>query len=275
MGGIVGLNGGKVTGCTVASITLQVQGASALSDSQTTEQKLSSASHVGGIAGQNKGTVESSYVAATANGGSIITARFGFVGGIAGSNSGSITNSGAQGAFTANKGTALVNQVNDWLDETNGNINAMVADMKNDGKGTYSALKGVDTVSDGGYDNVYNSSLSKNDLLVGLRGRTSANDKSGGYLGGIAGFNSVSGTMTNDATGKWFVYADNTTDDSKVGGMIGMNEATGDLNTLVNCAAVRRFTRKNDTDDDDTTNTENKKYCLRRRHYRRAAEYQR
>lgn len=50
VGGIVGLNGGKVTGCTVASITLQVQGASALSDSQTTEQKLSSASHVGGIA---------------------------------------------------------------------------------------------------------------------------------------------------------------------------------------------------------------------------------
>ena len=89
VGGIVGLNGGKVTGCTVARITLQVQGASALSDSQTTEQKLSSASHVGGIAGQNKGTVESSYVAATANGGSIITARFGFVGGIAGSNSGS------------------------------------------------------------------------------------------------------------------------------------------------------------------------------------------
>lgn len=186
------------------------------------------------LPGQNKGTVESSYVATTANGGSIITARFGFVGGIAGSNSGSITNSGAQGAFTASKGTALVNQVNDWLDETNGNINAMVADMKNDGKGTYSALKGVDTVSDGGYDNVYSSSLSKNDLLVGLRGRTSANDRSGGYLGGIAGFNSVSGTMTNDATGKWFVYADNTTDDSKVGGMIGMNEATGDLNTLVN-----------------------------------------
>lgn len=260
VGGIVGLNDGKVTGCTVASITLQVQGASALSDSQTTEQKLSSASHVGGIAGQNKGTVESSYVAATANGGSIITARFGFVGGIAGSNSGSITNSGAQGAFTANEGTALVNQVNDWLDETNGDINAMVADMKNDGTGTYSALKGVDTVSESGYGytKVYTDGLAKNDLLVGLRGRTSANDKSGGYLGGIAGFNSVSGTMTNDATGKWFVYADNTTDDSKVGGMIGMNEATGDLNTLVNCAAVRRFTRKNATDDDDTTNTENK-----------------
>lgn len=260
VGGIVGLNGGKVTGCTVAGITLQVQGASALSDSQTTEQKLSSASHVGGIAGQNKGTVESSYVAATANGGSIITARFGFVGGIAGSNSGSITNSGAQGAFTANRGTALVNQVNDWLDETNGDINAMVADMKNDGTGTYSALKGVDTVSESGYGytKVYTDGLAKNDLLVGLRGRTSANDKAGGYLGGIAGFNSVSGTMTNDATGKWFVYADNTTDDSKVGGMIGMNEATGDLNTLVNCAAVRRFTRKNDTDDDDTTNTENK-----------------
>ena len=260
VGGIVGLNGGKVTGCTVASITLQVQGASALSDSQTTEQKLSSASHVGGIAGQNKGTVESSYVAATANGGSIITARFGFVGGIAGSNSGSITNSGAQGAFTANRGTALVNQVNDWLDETNGDINAMVADMKNDGTGTYSALKGVDTVSESGYGytKVYTDGLAKNDLLVGLRGRTSANDKAGGYLGGIAGFNSVSGTMTNDATGKWFVYADNTTDDSKVGGMIGMNEATGDLNTLVNCAAVRRFTRKNATNDDNTTNTKNK-----------------
>lgn len=259
VGGIVGLNGGKVTGCKVASITLQVQGASALSDSQTTEQKLSSASHVGGIAGQNKGTVESSYVAATANGGSIITARFGFVGGIAGSNSGSITNSGAQGAFTANEGTALVNQVNDWLDETNGDINAMVADMKNGGTGTYSALKGVDTVSESGYGytKVYTDGLVKNDLLVGLRGRTLANDKAGGYLGGIAGFNSVSGTMTNDATGKWFVYADNTTDDSKVGGMIGMNEATGDLNTLVNCAAVRRFTRTDENPDGNTVERKN------------------
>ena len=244
VGGIVGLNDGKVEECSVPKITLQVMGASGLSDSQTYAEKLKSASSVGGIAGRNNSTITSCYVATGEGGGSIITARYGFVGGVAGANNGSISSSGsgAEGV------TDLVKQVDDWF--TNSETNDMISKLK----GTaYNNIKGVDTVSKSDYGTVYTTGLAKNDLLVGLRGTTATTGKSSGYLGGVAGFNTVNGTITGAATGKWFVYGDNTTDESKIGGMIGMNEATGEVKLLVNCAAVRRFTRTGGTNDDDTT----------------------
>lgn len=251
VGGIVGLNNGEVNGCSVPKITLQVMGASGLSDSQTYAEKLKSASSVGGIAGRNNSTITSCYVATEEDGGSIITARYGFVGGVAGANNGSISSSGSG----AEKVTALVSQVGEWF--TDGKTNAMISTLKDD---TYKDLKGVDTVSPNHYSEVYTATgLAKNDLLVGLRGTTDTNGKSSGYLGGVAGFNTVNGTITGAATGKWFVYGDNTTDESKIGGMIGMNEATGEVKLLVNCAAVRRFTRTDSNkNDDDTTYRDNK-----------------
>ncbi len=249
VGGIVGLNNGEVNGCSVPKITLQVMGASGLSDSQTYAEKLKSASSVGGIAGRNNSTITSCYVATGEGGGSIITARYGFVGGVAGANNGSISSSGSG----AKEVTALVKQVGDWF--TAGSTNDMISALKGN---TYNSLKGVDTVSTNNYNNVYTTGLSQNDLLVGLRGTTDTNGKSSGYLGGVAGFNTVNGTITRAATGKWFVYGDNTTDESKIGGMIGMNEATGEVKLLVNCAAVRRFTRTGGKNDDDTTHRNNK-----------------
>lgn len=247
VGGIVGLNNGEVNGCSVPKITLQVMGASGLSDSQTYAEKLKSASSVGGVAGRNNNKITSCYVATEKNGGSIITARYGFVGGVAGANNGSISSSGATEV------TELVKQVDEWF--AAGKTNEMISTLKGD---TYNSLKGVDTVSTNNYNNVYTATgLAKNDLLVGLRGTTAANGKSSGYLGGVAGFNTVNGTITRAATGKWFVYGDNTTDESKIGGMIGMNEATGEVKLLVNCAAVRRFTRTGSTNDDDTTHRGN------------------
>lgn len=250
VGGIVGLNNGEVNGCSVPKITLQVMGASGLSDSQTYAEKLKSASSVGGIAGRNNSTITSCYVATGEGGGSIITARYGFVGGVAGANNGSISSSGSG----AEEVTALVKQVGDWF--TAGSTNDMITTLKGD---TYNSLKGVDTVSTNKYNNVYTTGLSQNDLLVGLRGTTATTGKSSGYLGGVAGFNTVNGTITRAATGKWFVYGDNTTDESKIGGMIGMNEATGEVKLLVNCAAVRRFTRTGGKNDDDTTHRNIKK----------------
>lgn len=250
VGGIVGLNNGEVNGCSVPKITLQVMGASGLSDSQTYAEKLKSASSVGGIAGRNNSTITSCYVATAKDSGSIITARYGFVGGVAGANNGSISSSGAKEV------TELVKQVDEWF--ADGSTNDMISTLK----GTaYNSLKGVDTVSTNNYNNVYTATgLAENDLLVGLRGTTDTNGKSSGYLGGVAGFNTVNGTITGAATGKWFVYGDNTTDESKIGGMIGMNEATGEVKLLVNCAAVRRFTRTdNNKNDDDTTHRNNKK----------------
>ena len=249
VGGIVGLNNGEVNGCSVPKITLQVMGASGLSDSQTYAEKLKSASSVGGIAGRNNSTITSCYVATGEGGGSIITARYGFVGGVAGANNGRISSSGAEEV------TALVNKVKGWFKD--GSTNEMISALK----GTaYDSLKGVDTVSKNNYNNVYNATgLAQNDLLVGLRGTTAANGKSSGYLGGVAGFNTVNGTITGAATGKWFVYGDNTTDESKIGGMIGMNEATGEVKLLVNCAAVRRFTRTDSNkNDNDTTYRNNR-----------------
>ena len=147
-----------------------------------------------------------------------------------------------------NEKTGKIEEVADENDA----VNTMISTLKGD---TYKDLKGVDTVSTNNYNNVYTATgLAKNDLLVGLRGTTAATTgKSSGYLGGVAGFNTVNGTITGAATGKWFVYGDNTTDESKIGGMIGMNEATGEVKLLVNCAAVRRFTRTDRTNDDDTT----------------------
>lgn len=248
VGGIVGLNNGEVNGCSVPKITLQVMGASGLSDSQTYAEKLKSASSVGGIAGRNNSTITSCYVATGEGGGSIITARYGFVGGVAGANNGSISSSGAKEV------TELVDQVKGWF--ADGSTNDMISTLKGT---TYNSLKGVDTVSSNNYNTVYTTTgLSQNDLLVGLRGTTATTGKSSGYLGGVAGFNTVNGTITRAATGKWFVYGDNTTDESKIGGMIGMNEATGEVKLLVNCAAVRRFTRTDRTNDDDTTYRNNK-----------------
>ena len=248
VGGIVGLNNGEVNGCSVPKITLQVMGASGLSDSQTYAEKLKSASSVGGIAGRNNSTITSCYVATGEGGGSIITARYGFVGGVAGANNGSISSSGAKEV------TELVDKVKGWFKD--GSTNDMISTLKDD---TYKDLKGVDTVSPNHYSEVYTATgLSQNDLLVGLRGTTATNGKSSGYLGGVAGFNTVNGTITGAATGKWFVYGDNTTDESKIGGMIGMNEATGEVKLLVNCAAVRRFTRTDSNkNDDDTTHRNN------------------
>lgn len=250
VGGIVGLNHGTVNGCSVPKITLQVMGASGLSDSQTYAEKLKSASSVGGIAGRNNSTITSCYVATEENSSSIITARYGFVGGVAGANNGSISSSGSG----AEEVTNLVKQVGEWF--AAGSTNEMISALKGN---TYDSLKGVDTVSKNNYSEVYTTGLAKNDLLVGLRGTTATNGKSSGYLGGVAGFNTVNGTITGAATGKWFVYGDNTTDESKIGGMIGMNEATGEVKLLVNCAAVRRFTRTDSNkNDNDTTYRNNR-----------------
>lgn len=256
-GGIAGRNNGTVESCAVSKITLQLRGASNVSDMQTAEQKLQNASHVGGVVGRNDGTVESSYVATTSLGGSMIAVRYGFVGGVAGSNSGTITDSGSKqalvdGVYRENT-ESIVNQVEAWL---NGDINAMVDTLTND-DGTYADLRGVDTVSDYNYVYVYADNLNKNDLLVALRGTTAAGNKAIGYLGGITGFNGKGGVVSRAATGHWFVYADNASNDSMVGGAIGRNETEKDLSTIVNCAAVRRFIRVSTTDDNDTTNEKN------------------
>lgn len=275
VGGIAGLNNSTITGCEVKYIKLQVSGISNITTTQTADEKLASASHVGGIAGRNNAEIANSYVATVrSNGaGSIITARYGFVGGVAGSNNGTIKGSGSKKALVSGDTTtlALVAQVEKWLgaEDANAGINSMAAELTT-GK-TYAGLKGVDTVTDKGYTNVYNNTgLAANDLLVALRGSNNSETvRAAGYLGGLAGFNSLRGTIDTSATGQWFVYSDNATTTSTVGGIVGQNESNvtdkSVLDTVVNCAAVRRFTRvfdgaknKDDTDDDNIYKRENR-----------------
>lgn len=277
VGGIAGLNNNTITGCEVKYIKLQVSGISNITTTQTADEKLASASHVGGIAGRNNDEIVNSYVATERSNraGSIITARYGFVGGVAGSNNGTITGSGSKKALVSDKEAtlALVTQVDNWLDaaDANAGINSMAAELTT-GK-TYANLMGVDTVSKEGcgYRNVYNQSgLAANDLLVALRGSNNSETvRADGYLGGLAGFNSLRGTIGTSATGQWFVYSDNATTASTVGGIIGQNESNvtdkSVLDTVVNCAAVRRFTRvfdgaknKDDTDNDNIYKSENR-----------------
>ena len=264
VGGIAGLNNSTITGCEVKYIKLQVSGISNITTTQTADEKLASASHVGGIAGRNNVEIVNSYVATERSGsaGSIITARYGFVGGVAGSNNGTIKGSGSKKALVSGDTTklALVAQVEKWLGTADANtgINSMAAELTT-GK-TYAGLKGVDTVTYKGYTNVYNNTgLAANDLLVALRGSNNSETvRAAGYLGGLAGFNSLHGTIDTSATGQWFVYSDNATTASTVGGIVGQNESnvTGKsvLDTVVNCAAVRRFTRVNNKDDTDNDN---------------------
>lgn len=271
VGGIAGLNNNTITGCEVKYIKLQVSGISNITTTQTADEKLASASHVGGIAGRNNNEIANSYVAtvrSSGSAGSIITARYGFVGGVAGSNNGTITGSGSKKALVSDdaKKTALVTQVDNWLDaaDANAGINSMAAELTT-GK-TYANLMGVDTVSKEGcsYGNVYSQNgLAANDLLVALRGSNNSETvRAEGYLGGLAGFNSLRGTIDTSATGQWFVYSDNATTASTVGGIVGQNESNvtdkSVLDTVVNCAAVRRFTRVfNGSKNKDDTDNEN------------------
>lgn len=256
VGGIAGLNNSKITGCEVKYIKLQVSGISNITTTQTADEKLASASHVGGIAGRNNVEIANSYVATErSNGGagSIITARYGFVGGVAGSNNGTIKGSGSKTVQTD-----LMSELKKWI--ADGDTNAIVAALRgNPVNGTgatvsyvsnFVDLKGVDTVTNKGYTNVYSDTgLAANDLLVGLRGSNKdMNNLASGHLGGITGFNGLNGSISSTASGKWFVYADNAArDDTTVGGIVGQNESnvtgTSALDTVVNCAAVRRFSR--------------------------------
>lgn len=272
VGGIAGLNNNTITDCEVKYIKLQVSGISNITTTQTADEKLASASHVGGIAGRNNNEIANSYVAtvrSSGSAGSIITARYGFVGGVAGSNNGTITGSGSKKALVSDGEAtpALVAQVDNWLDaaDANAGINSMAAELTT-GK-TYANLMGVDTVSAQGYGNVYSKNgLAANDLLVALRGSNNSETvRAAGYLGGLAGFNSLRGTIDTSATGQWFVYSDNATTASTVGGIVGQNESNvtdkSVLDTVVNCAAVRRFTHvknEDDTDDDNIYKSENR-----------------
>ena len=266
IGGVAGVNNATVTGCTVQNIRINVLGITNVESSQDVATKLVNASHVGGIVGRNSnsGTIQNSTIA-TDNGSAVI-AKYGFVGGIAGSNAGEIK--GCGGLDTA----AAVSKIKDWLE--NGETDEMITQLKysqdvdnasetNSANDEFNALRGVDAVRAGNYKTVYTTGLTKNQLTVALRGSaTISTEEAAGYLGGVTGYNTNTGVVSETATGKWFVYCDNgNVDNAVIGGMIGQNESDKDMTDLLNCAAVRRFNRTENgtTGNDDTQNSSNQR----------------
>ena len=262
IGGVAGVNNEDATvkDCTVWNIRINVLGITNVESSQNVATKLDNASHVGGIVGRNSGTIQDSFIG-TENSSAVI-AKFGFVGGIAGSNAGEITRCGGKDT------TDAVKKIKTWLG--GGETDEMIADLKysqrEDGASEtdsvntdFNKLRGVDAVRAGGYTTVYTTGLTQNQLTVALRGSaTSSKEEAAGYLGGVTGYNTDTGVVSDTATGKWFVYCDNgNVDNAVIGGMIGQNESDKDMTNLLNCAAVRRFSRTADNADgnDDTQNS--------------------
>ena len=267
IGGVAGVNNATVTGCTVQKIYINMLGITNVESSQNVATKLDNASHVGGIVGRNsnKGTIQDSIIGTEE--GSAVIAKYGFVGGIAGSNAGEISGCGGQGTKDA------VNQIKIWLGGGETGIDEMITQLQYGIKGNadevaskdtaFTDLRGVDAVRDGtgGYAAVYTTGLAENQLTVALRGSAiSSKEEAAGYLGGVTGYNTDTGVVSETATGKWFVYCDNgNVDNAVIGGMIGQNESDKDMTNLLNCAAVRRFNRTvNDTaGNDDAQNSNN------------------
>ena len=265
IGGVAGVNNATVTGCTVQNIRINVLGITNVESSQDVETKLNNASHVGGIVGRNSGTIQDSFIG-TENSSAVI-AKFGFVGGIAGSNAGEISGCGGLGTEKA------VEKIKTWLGGGETGIDEMITQLQYGIKGNagevasedtaFTDLRGVDAVRDGtgGYAAVYTDGLDKNQLTVALRGSaTKRTEEAAGYLGGVTGYNTNTGVVSDTATGKWFVYCDNgNVDNAVIGGMIGQNESDKDMTNLLNCAAVRRFNRTVDdtAGNDDAQNSNN------------------
>ena len=267
IGGVAGVNNAAVTGCTVQNIHINMLGITNVESSQNVATKLDNASHVGGIVGRNsnKGTIQDSFIGTDES--SAVIAKYGFVGGIAGSNAGEI--SGCGGLDTK----AAVDKIKAWLGGGETGIDDMITQLQYGIKGnagevasndkTFTDLRGVDAVRDGagGYAAVYTTGLAKNQLTVALRGSaTSSKEEAAGYLGGVTGYNTDTGVISDTATGKWFVYCDNgNVDNAVIGGMIGQNESDKNMTNLLNCAAVRRFNRtENDAaGNDDAQNSSN------------------
>ena len=268
IGGVAGVNNAAVTGCTVQNIHINMLGITNVESSQNVATKLDNASHVGGIVGRNsnKGTIQDSFIGTQDS--SAVIAKYGFVGGIAGSNAGEITGCGGLGTKDA------VDKIKAWLKKGETGIDEMITQLQygitEDNAGevasndeTFTDLRGVDAVRDGagGYTKVYTDGLAENQLTVALRGSAiSSKEEAAGYLGGVTGYNTDTGVISETATGKWFVYCDNgNVDNAVIGGMIGQNESDKDMTNLLNCAAVRRFNRtKDDTaGNDDAQNSNN------------------
>ena len=230
IGGVAGTNSGTVTDCALISGMVSQTG--------------SEAGSTGGIAGSNeKGAALQGCTVATEGTASVVSAASGNVGGVAGQNDGTISACGGKNraillglpmaAAENGDAQALAARLNKYLNTVSNetpdqdNTDTLAADITT--AGAYKAYLGA----------FGDNALGTNLLTVKLTGGS-------GAVGGIAGVNGESGSVTESASDKWYVIgrqsgaADVST---AVGGVIGRNEnAAAALKGLVNAAYVRRYT---------------------------------
>lgn len=234
-GGIVGINRGAVSDCSVKSVTLSMQGVYTATSTSTAEQKEALATHLGGVAGKNE--ADGSITGCLLSGeGSVIEARRGMAGGIAGSNQGEITLSGdaqTPSLMTSGSGWTVANvqELRSRAESNKIRADQAYVNWSNQNQVSLEELS---------YSGTAGKRVNQNRSLI-LRMTVNGN------LGGITAYNAPAGTVRYCATGNWFLNNQSDALGVGTGGVIGMNESQKDLSFLLNRAFVGRQISTNQT----------------------------
>lgn len=274
-GGIAGRNDGRLQGCKIDGIVVNVQGVYTATSTSTAAEKEALASHVGGIAGKNEanGVVAGCLITGQS---SSITVENGMAGGIAGYNKNQITLSG--------------DAVTDTLMQKNigedGSVSAGVKDVQSlignaaskgiaadenyvNWKTNISNAKIEDVTQNRQQLNRQQSEL-ETEKQIKLEEQVYANTQekvgenralfllmsNNGNLGGITAYNAPEGQVSYCATGNWYLNNKSEAIGAGTGGIIGMNESEKNQEFLLNQAFVGRQV----SPEIESTTADDKKY---------------
>ncbi len=264
-GGLIGENASSVQNSTVKSIHAVVSGLYQANITLAAAKQENLASCFGGLVGKNQkdGSIEACTLDTSAGyDKNQIIVENGLVGGITGINKGTVTTSGYQ-ASGEDSAVAIADGVKqvisayeknyqkkssdeqahvdlqterervgyEYLVDKNQTVRAMIASRKTSG---IPDLQNILSTEDFNKQSVVqwmkNNGTPK--LLLQLTGN--------GSIGGIAAYNTQSGTMQYCVTGQWLIDNRSSSQHSAQGGVIGTNESDQDTCFLINQAMVLR-----------------------------------
>lgn len=299
-GGICGANGDRtsaevqpvISDCSVKNFNMTLKGWCTITDTDTSDVKLTKSSMAGGIAGYNRSGARISSCCLDSEGDSTvnITANNGMVGGIAGGNEGNISGCGYSASMkvlealnqymTVYGNTYAARNLLDYIfqdetDEANQQLSsyvqehytALLLEEINAGKAEDEKISS-DTLKKEISDyktaaQTLKTKIDSNDTRVTLELKNSLAVSSIGYLGGIIGFNGGTAAVSSCASGHWLIHGYNLSQASCIGGIIGQNTSgnvseDGGVSFCVNAAYVHRFYCYDKTKDEGTVHANNK-----------------
>lgn len=259
-GGLIGENASSVQNSTVKSIHAVVSGLYQANITLDAAKQENLASCFGGLVGKNQkdGSIEACTLDTSAGyEKNQIIIENGLVGGITGINKGTVTTSGYQ-ASGEDSAVAIADGVKkvisdyekssdeqahvdlqterervgyEYLIGENKTVQAMIKDRKTTG---IPNLENILSTDDFNKQSVvqWMKNNGKPKLLLQLTGN--------GSIGGIAAYNTQSGTMQYCVTGRWLIDNRSSSQHSAQGGVIGTNESDQDTCFLINQAMVLR-----------------------------------